>query len=216
MSIVSKANLSLNEFYCQFGWLNFDNFRQGKGYGFQLYFPESKNITNQDLIAVFHALFEPFLNNLTIALLEPGTSEEGGWGDFCLETWNIQQDTYDYSPEGKSPETARYLEMLQASHIEPSYDGLGYCQYWDQFLSITLDCVMTHKALYSFDFYELTNQFLFYFHHTRSLGIYYKQFNDAIMHILQQAKAAQLELWNWNDEESLARLRGDFNYKGKN
>src|SRR6185369_8123850 len=103
----------------------------------------------------------------------------------------MKKDTYNYSSEGKSPETARYLEMLQASSIEPSFDGLGYSQDWDSFLSIILDCIMTHKTLYSFDFYDLSNQFMFYFHHTGSLGIYYKQFNDAIMHILQQAKAEQ-------------------------
>jgi hypothetical protein len=215
MRIIQKADLSLTEFYHRFGWINFDKFRDSDGYGFLLYFSEEKSVTSQDLIAVFHTLFDPFLKDIIFSLLEPSTDEEGGWGDFCLETWSIQQDTYNYSPQGKSPETARYLEMLQASHIEPSFNGLGYCQDWDQFLSVILDCIMAHKTFYSFDFYNLANQFMFYFHHTGSLGIFYHKFNDAIMHILQQAKAAQLELWNWDDEETLARLRGDVKYRGK-
>jgi hypothetical protein len=181
-------------------WLNFTNLPASKGYKFELYV-RKEEVTTNDLIQVFHKLFEPFIEELEI-------SGGGNWGDFCIDTWNIYNDTYDYSPSGKSQETTDYLQMLEDNGIEPEYSGLCCCYDWERFLPIVLDCILVGRAPYSLDFYCPGYEFMFYFHHTGSLGLYYKKFNDAIMHILKQAMAEDLELRNWTDEKSLALLRG--------
>jgi len=202
---IEKSNTPIKQFRDRFRWLAFEAFLNSDGYGFQLYFPKKHRTTNHELSIVFQRVFGSFLNKMEISLLEPQIGG-GGWGDFCLDTWNFEEDTYDYDPRGKSRSTASYLKMLQASNIEPSYNGLCRCNDWDHFLSVTVACVMNHKAPYSFYFYCLPHQFIFYFHHTRSFGVYYHRFNEAIMKIFNGARANKLELYNWNDKDSIALL----------
>ena len=191
-----------------FNWFNYDSFPDSNGYKFELYIEGKVTVTK--FISVFYRLFTPFLKNIEIGTSNP---DSGIWGDFCIDTWDVRNDTYDYSPQGKSKETATYLEMLQENGIEPEYNGLCRCHDWDQFLPIILDCIMTGRAPYSLMFYHPLQEFLFYFHHTWSFGVYYKHFNDAIMEILSNAKAENLELYNWNDERTLASLKGQISTK---
>ncbi len=207
MSILSKSNIDSTYFTRQFSWLNFESFRQGEGFGFWLDFPEKEGIANKDFIKTFHTLLGQFLKEVVISFFEPSLdTEKGGWGNFCIEVWNIHDDTRDYEPEGKNPETARYLTMLKECNIEPTYNWLCECKDWSKFLPIMLDCVMTCKAPYSLYFYCPSQQFLAYFHHTPSFGIYYKKINPAILGIIDCAKKLNLKMFDWNDYETIEKL----------
>ena len=202
MSIIIKSNTGFKPFK----WLRFNLLTDSKGYKFELYLTKEEPST-QDLIDIFHKLFSPFIKELEISTPIPGLAP---WGDYCLDTWNMHQESSNYSIEGKSPTTQRYLKMLQDNHIEPSYVGLCLCHNWNEFLSITVDCVMACNAIYSIKCYCPSQKFMFYFHYTGSLGIYYKKFNDAVLYILTQAKAEKLDLYNWNDPNTITLLKGGY------
>ncbi|HBF19170.1 MAG TPA: hypothetical protein DDW81_03675, partial [Cryomorphaceae bacterium] len=74
------------------------------------------------------------------------------------------------------------------------------CENWDKFLYIALHCIMSHNAPYSMMFYEPKNEFVFYFHHSGSLGIYYKELNNGVKSIINKAKEENLEITNTNDD----------------
>jgi hypothetical protein len=109
------------------------------------------------------------------------------WWDFCLDTWNIDTDEYNYELKNKSEESLAYIELLIASGIYTGYSGCCKCNDWGSFLPIILDCVTSHIAPYSPRFCDVENEFFFYFHHTGSIGLYYKKDNDVIKGILEIA-----------------------------
>ena len=45
-----------------------------------------------------------------------------------------------------------------------------------------------------------SHEFVFYFHHTGSIGIYYKELNDEMKSILETIKEENLEIKYANDE----------------
>ena len=110
------------------------------------------------------------------------------WWDFCLDTWNPNTDQYDYSLEDKSDETKQYLTMLRESSIELGFSGSCKCLNWDKFLSIVLTCLLSHKAPYSPIFYNKIHNFFFYFHHSQSIGFYFKDDSNTIVSILNRAR----------------------------
>ena len=202
-----KSPIDTTYFTKQFSWLDFDTFNESDGFGFLLYFPEEKGAQNEDLAKAFRCLLKPLLNELIISfmgLLEDGAY--GRWGHFCIEIWDIHNDAYNYEPEGKSKETARYLTMLKECNIEPQYNGLCECNDWGNFLPIILDCVMSCKAPYSLYFYCPSRQFMVSFHHSKSIDIYYKEFNPAIKDILKRAGEVGLDVHNWDDYESIEKF----------
>jgi len=99
----------------------------------------------------------------------------------------VQNDTYGYSPEGKSPETAAYLTMLADAGIPADYSGCVECLHWDEFLSIILRCIASHAAPYCPIFYSEADQLFFYFHHTGTIGLYYEKESEVIQGILVRA-----------------------------
>jgi hypothetical protein len=54
-------------------------------------------------------------------------------------------------------------------------------------LLIILKCIVSHQAPYSPIFYDEVNDFFFYFHHSGSIGLYYKIENETIKNILENA-----------------------------
>lgn len=129
---------------------------------------------------MFYTLFQGIKNDIKVY--------NHSWWDFCLDTWNPNADEYDYELKGKSSETKDYLIMLTESSIEHGYSGTCSCNNWDKFLVIALACVVTHQAPYSPIFYNEKNDFFFYFHHTGSIGFYYKVRNETVAKILAIAK----------------------------
>lgn len=185
-----------SEVFNGFDWLNFDYLPESNGFKFELYFKEPGDLVSQSIL-YFHLLFNSLFNEILVQTFRPNSE----WGNFCIDTWDIERDKYDYSPENKQEPTASYLAMLRDNHIEPHYSGFCKCFDWDKFLYVTLHCVMEHTAPYSMMFYVPNKEFVFYFHHTGSLGIYYKELNEEIKGVILRADVENLEIKNANDEK---------------
>src|SRR5690606_5286818 len=141
---------------------------------------KTENNLLEYLAMLFYLLFGKFKDKLIIA--------NGQWGDFCLDTWDPNTNEYNYEFDGKSEETKSYLKLLIDSNLEFDYSGLCICKDWHRFLSVVLSCIINHKAPFSPLFYNLEEEFVFYFHHTGSIGLLYKADNDVVKEILDYAK----------------------------
>ncbi|UII22647.1 hypothetical protein [Fulvivirga ligni] len=192
MKVVKKY--SSNDFK-GFDWLDFDYLPGSKGFKFEVYFKEPKDLVSKSIL-IFYSLFRSFLDDVLITTF----GQDGEWGNFCLDTWDIENDRYDYSPHNKKEPTASYLSMLNDSGIEPEYNGYCKCINWDKFLYVMFHCVAQHTAPYSMMFYEPKNEFVFYFHHSGSFGIYYKDLNSSIKKVIRKVQEENLEIKNTNDK----------------
>lgn len=159
-----------------FKWIDLDDLRESNGYRLEGYL--NSNYTIEHLILMFYDLFGACKNDLVIY--------ESGWGDFCLDTWNVHNDTYDYSLENKTAESKEYILMLQESNIAPNYVGCCSCNNWDKYLYTTLNCILNHVAPYGQKIFHLNAEFFFYFHHSYSMGFYFKEKNAIIDNILKK------------------------------
>ncbi|HLV39854.1 hypothetical protein [Xanthomarina sp.] len=160
-------------------WANLDSYTESKGHKNEIYLINNDNLI-EGLILMFYTLFRSIKSD--IRLYDPS------WWDCCLDTWDPDEDKYDYELEGKSDETKDYLIMLRESSIEIGYSGICKCNDWNKFLSIILTCIVTHIAPYSPVFYDEENDFFFYFHHSGSIGFYYKERNEIVEKILSISK----------------------------
>ena len=160
-------------------WANLDSYNDSKGHKIEIYLNKNENIV-EGLILMFYTLFSTIKSNIKIY--------NPSWWDYCLDTWNVREDKYDYELEGKSVETKDYLIMLKESSIELGYSGICRCTDWDNLLSIILTCIVTHKAPYSPIFYEESGDFFFYFHHSGSIGFYFKMRNKIVEKVINSAK----------------------------
>jgi hypothetical protein len=161
-----------------FEWADTNFFRNSVAYRKEIYLKEQNNLI-ENLVFLFHSLFGCVKNKLLIY--------NEAWWNFCLDTWNINTDEYNYDLEGKSVETQKYLRMLKQSQLQLDYSGCCVCKEWDFFLYIVLECIINQKAPYSPLFCDMENKFFFYFHETGSIGLYYKEENDVIQQILTKA-----------------------------
>ncbi|MFD0863720.1 hypothetical protein ACFQ1M_16010 [Sungkyunkwania multivorans] len=184
-----------------YSWLNFESLPDSHGYKFELYPKSELNIDG--FVILFYSIFEKFIDELQIGQF----GRNNKWGDFCIDTWDLHNDRCDYSLEGKSKSTSTYLNMLTANEIEPEYTGFCKSLNWNRFLPIILDCIFNHIAPYSIMIYAPNCQLVFYFHHTGSIGVYYSDLNDGVMHVIDKAKIEDLEIKNINDERVLAALK---------
>lgn len=164
-------------------WANLNNYTESKAYRKEIYLKNDVNIID-GLLDLFYSLFNKYKTDILIY--------DSSWWDFTLETWNFQIDTYDYSIENKSKEAMDYLQMLYNSKIEKGYSGVCECLDWEKFLQIILPCIISHKAPYSPIFFNVKEDFFFYFHYSGSIGIYYEKNNNAISQILNCAKVKYL------------------------
>ncbi|MCB9064009.1 MAG: hypothetical protein H6551_02585 [Chitinophagales bacterium] len=159
------------------------------------------NLSESDANRVEVYLLEPSIDNLIIMFYRLFGSEKGqllihseSWGDFTLDTWNPHDDTYDYSNNDKSMETVAYLNMLKMSGIEYNYSGVCSCSDWNSYLDITLKCILTHIAPFGHKIYNKDAKYFFYFHHTYSIGLYYKNQNTIVSHILDKLNSEEYEV----------------------
>lgn len=180
MRTLQKIESSLDKF----AWVDYDYYPDSKGSKFEVY-SNSTGSSRESLIGLFYYMFRDCLPEIVIG--PPAVGIE--WGQFCIDTWDFKSDEPNYDLASKSFETLNYLDLLLESNIEFVYQGLCKCNNWDEFLSVVLDCIITHKAPYSFLFYNLTNDYFFYFHHTDSLGVFYKEKNVAISNIFSKIES---------------------------
>ena len=177
----------------EFDWLDFDYLPNSNGYRCEISFQEIEDRVAQSIM-LFNSLFKSFQPNFLIKTF----GQDNEWGNFCIDTWDIENDRYDYSPANKEEPTASYLKMLKDSNIEPTFTGFCKCIDWDSFLYIILHCIMQHKAPYSMMFYEQNEKFVFYFHHSGSIGLYYKELNEGVKKIIKSVKNEGLLIRNIN------------------
>jgi len=165
-----------------FSWVDLDYYPESKGKRTEIYLlntsRDSENTS--ELILLFNKLFGELRNNIFIY--------NKSWWDFCLDSWNIYNEKDDYSFNNKSDETKDYFNLLIDSHIEMGFGGSCKCLNWNAFFNILLPCILTHKAPYSPLFYHCENDFFFYFHHTESIGLYFREYNIEIHKIIKTAK----------------------------
>ena len=159
-------------------WANLEPYSESNAFRKEIYTHAESNAV-EELAMLFHHLFGSLKDKIYIY--------DRSWWDACLDTWDMQNDTYSYSPEGKSPETAAYLTMLTDAGITADYSGCVQCLHWDKFLTIILRCVLNHAAPYSPVFYSEAHQLFFYFHHTASIGFYHKNESEVVKGILGRA-----------------------------
>lgn len=175
----SKTLIKVDEQNFPPDWININYLPDSKARRIEIYLANKEGLL-EGLILMFHFLFRDSKSSIIIY--------NNSWWDFCLDTWDHIEDKYDYELEGKSKESKEYLIMLKESAIENEYQGVCYCENWDRFLSVVLACILTHQAPYSPIFYEKKNEFFFYFHHTGSIGFYYKSENEVVSKILRIAE----------------------------
>ncbi len=180
--------------FVAFSWLNFDSLPNSDGYRFELYSKHGLGI--DELALMFYSLFHDFKDEIRIGQFGINSN----WGDYCIDTWDIVNEKYDYTIDNKSLSTSDYLNMLSQNKIEPEYTGFCKCLNWDKFLPITLRCILDHTAPYGLLFYIPRCNLVFYFHHTGSFGVYYKELNDEVRRIVEKAKLEKLEIANSSDD----------------
>lgn len=161
-----------------FNWANLNSYRESTAIRKEIYLKEHNNLL-YDLKHLFYLLFGKSKSKLIIY--------NKSWWNFCLDTWDIDNDDNNYSLDGKSFESQEYLKILRESELLVNYSGCCECIEWDVFLNVILKCVINHRAPYSPLFCDIEKNYFFYFHHTGSIGIYYKEENDAIKQILSNA-----------------------------
>lgn len=172
MSVLTKTyDLSI-----PFDWVDTNHLPDSISQRMEVYLKGKQSINSLKLL--FTELFYEFEKELIIY--------DKSWGNFCLDTWNIKSDEYDYSLYNKSLETMRYLKMLDDSAVEVNYSGCCICNDWDLFLDITLNCVVNHIAPFGHLIFHKTGELFFYFHHSYSIGIYYKEENEVVLKLLKE------------------------------
>lgn len=159
-------------------WANLEYYPESKAFRKEIY-THAENKEFEEMAMLFHQLFGAMKDRINIYA--------SSWWDLCLGTWDMQNDTFDYSPKGKSPETAAYLTMLADAGIPPDCSGCVQCLHWDKFLTIILRCVVSHAAPYSPILYSEADQLFFHFHHTGSIGLYYEKESEVVKGILERA-----------------------------
>jgi hypothetical protein len=164
-------------------WINHEYYPSSEGVKNEIYLRDGIR-TIDSMINLFFHLFGEHLGKLTIGQY----SLEAEWGHFCLDTWDFENDIPNYNLENKSHESLNYLNLLLDSKIEFGYTGFCHCDDWDPFLRIILKCIVTHSAPYSPLFYNDQDGYFFYFHHTYSLGFYYKRQNKTVSEILEKMR----------------------------
>ena len=169
----------IHESRLPFKWLNLDYLPNSNCIRKEIYLNEDINVS-ENLAILFYSLFGNLKDKLIVS--------NGFWGDFCLDSWNPNTNGSNYSLKNKSTETLSYLKALKDSEIEYNYDGNCKCLNWDKFLSIILPCIINHKAPFSPLIYCVEEEFVFYFHHTGSIGFLYKHNNNVVNEVLAMAK----------------------------
>lgn len=164
-----------------FDWVDLDYLPDSKGGKFEVYLKDNNDINLADnLISLFDYLFLDTKYDILIF--------SKNWGDFCIDLWDLNKDTYEYDNENLSVQTKKYLSVLHESKIEMNYTGNCLCLDWNFFLKVVLDCIINHIAPYSPIFFSEKYNFFFYFHYSGSIGLFFKEKNTEIKKIEEKAR----------------------------
>lgn len=159
-------------------WVDLDFYPNSVGKKREIYLYENK-VSVCNLIELFYSLFDDIKDEIFVF--------DSSWWKYCLDSWNTNTNKFNFDINNKSLESKKYLSLLNESEIEIHYSGSCKCHDWSKFLDVSLRCLIDKIAPYSHIFYCKKYDFFFYFHHTFSIGFYYKSENIAIKKIIQRA-----------------------------
>jgi hypothetical protein len=180
MGVLYKSDSDIDKF----SWVDYDYYPNSHGFKVELHCKKDEGYVSS-MLTLFYRLFGEESSDIVIGQPFPGVE----WGQFCIDTWNFDSDSPNYDFENKSAETVRYLNFLLESRIEFNYQGLCGCNDWRAMLLVVLECIISHKAPYSLLFYNLEGEYFFYFHHSFSIGLYYKEKNQSIADLFDRISA---------------------------
>ena len=159
-------------------WAKTEYLRENDSFRKEIYLKDEDLLNG--LLGLFYELFGSCKNEILVYQIQ--------WWDMNLAAWDISTDTYNYEIDLKPDNVKAYLRMLDRSEIVKDYSGCCRCNDWDQFLPVVLRCVLSCEAPYGPLFVNTRDDFFFYFHHTGSIGIYYKdKENEVIREMLDKA-----------------------------
>ncbi len=167
-------------------WFNYKDYRQSESFRAELYLASASGSEQTDLSEIDYALqrnqlvevFNFLITGSEDDLVLMQGEQSSPWSGMTLDVWRFDEEKDEFIltfDEGFSQETEAYLSLLKASNIPLDYAGACKCINWDEFLPILLDCVLKHIAPHSPLVYDTTREIVIYFHHTFSLGVYYRQ-----------------------------------------
>lgn len=163
--LLNKSEMILEKSESQlfpFDWVDLDSWRDSEAR--RVVFELEGGYTVEHFTQVFLGLFEELLPQVSVFL--------DSWWDFCLDTWNIKEDTYDYTLVTKAGASKDYLNILIASGIECGFGGSCDCLDWEAFLKPVVPCITDHLAPYSPLFHSNELNTFFYLHHSWGIGLY--------------------------------------------
>ncbi len=163
-----------------FSWLDTNYLPDSVSERIEIYLGEEEGGSSA-LLLMFNRLFYELSDDLLIY--------NKSWWAFCIDTWDINSNQFIFETEAFSNETKSYLRLLRNSNLDKDFEGCCKCTNWDLFLSIVLECLLKHIAPYSPLFLNLGEEFAFYFHHSGSIGLYYKSENPVVERIVTRASA---------------------------
>jgi hypothetical protein len=117
-----------------FDWADLDYYPNSRAVKKEIYVANDEQAV-EELMYLFYALFGSRKEQLFIF--------HKSWWDFCLDTWDIDKDEYNYDLDNKSAQSGAYLALLKESDLEPDYSGCCRCNDWDRFLPVILQCLVT-------------------------------------------------------------------------
>ena len=158
-------------------WFSLDNFPISEAYRYEIYLNDDSSVEN------LYLMFERLFSNIDTLILCYDTS----WWDICIETWDINNNLFNYTLQGKSVETCNFLKMLEDNNITKNYNGFITSTSWDIFLDKLLPLVLTGQAPYCPLFYIEKYEIVFYFHHSGSIGLYAHQKSEFLQTLLISA-----------------------------
>ncbi|MEB0262201.1 MULTISPECIES: hypothetical protein [unclassified Mucilaginibacter] len=170
-----------------FDWVNLTSFRESDAKRVEIYLADSDKPV-AGLIIMFTTLFSGIEHDILVY--------SKSWWGFCLDTWDIHADIYNYDLENKSIETQGYLAMLCEAEIPGNYEGVCKVKNWEMFLSTILPCITNQIAPYSPIFFSKHHNIFFYFHHTGSIGLYYRDEGNEMNKLLKIAEAKYDVIYN--------------------
>ena len=162
-----------------FEWVSLESYPDSKGVKVEIYL-KNNDFEATALKEMFRILFSQIDAEILIY--------QEHWGKFCLDTWNIKNDTYDYLGDDLSLLTKNYISMLLESNIPLEYNGVCKCNDWSKFLSIILPCIDSGLAPYSPIIFSTIHDLFFYFHYTGSIGLYYRKESNFIRDLIKKAE----------------------------
>ncbi len=169
-----------NVVIAQLDWFSPTDPTSSAGHKIEIDFVAAEMDSAVSFSEVFLCLFGTFAAGFFVHI-------RGTWGDFCLDTWDPSDESYDIDSSKLSEPTRGYLNFLHHSSIALDSEKDYHCINWKGLFDILEPCILNHVAPFSPYIYSLELNMVCYFHHSHSVGIYYLSETPQVKQILEVA-----------------------------